>query len=143
MLGGLLETGRALPQLGAVENEVDEIAEDLWEVGLAGAFETRPRRMPSTFFALPSLQSPRWGRQWGASSKPENFSCGQASTATRSALPERNDYNLSPNRYVATGGGEEELPLEEAVVLLREAEEERAAADKALNDVLAKLGFKG
>lgn len=54
----------------------------------------------------------------------------------------KNDYNLSPSRYVATGGGEEVLPLEEAVVLLREAEEERAAADVALNDVLAKLGFR-
>ncbi len=54
----------------------------------------------------------------------------------------KNDYNLSPSRYVATGGGEEVLPLEEAVVLLREAEEERAEADAALNTVLAKLGFK-
>ncbi len=55
----------------------------------------------------------------------------------------KNDYNLSPTRYVAAGAGEEVLPLEEAVVLLREAEEERAEADRALNDVLAKLGFKG
>jgi type I restriction enzyme M protein len=53
----------------------------------------------------------------------------------------KNDYNLSPSRYVATGGGEEVLPLEEAVVLLREAEEERADADKALNAVLKQLGF--
>jgi type I restriction enzyme M protein len=53
----------------------------------------------------------------------------------------KNDYNLSPSRYVATNGGEEVLPLEEAVVLLREAEEERAEADKALNEVLSKLGF--
>jgi type I restriction enzyme M protein len=53
----------------------------------------------------------------------------------------KNDYNLSPSRYVATGGGEEVLPLEEAMVLLREAEEERAEADKALSAVLAKLGF--
>ena len=54
----------------------------------------------------------------------------------------KNDYNLSPSRYVATGGGEEVLPLADAVVLLREAEEERAGADAALNAVLAKLGFK-
>ena len=38
----------------------------------------------------------------------------------------KNDYNLSPSRYVSTGGDEEVLPLEEAVVLLQEAEEERA-----------------
>ena len=60
----------------------------------------------------------------------------------KTAEAAKNDYNLSPSRYVATGGGEEVLPLEEAVVLLREAEEERAAADKALNKVLAQLGFE-
>ena len=33
------------------------------------------------------------------------------------------------------------LPLEEAVVLLREAEEERSAADQALQEVLRQLGL--
>lgn len=55
----------------------------------------------------------------------------------------RNDYNLSPSRYVAQNGAEETLPLEEAMVLLREAEEERAAADARLNEVLAQLGLGG
>ena len=55
----------------------------------------------------------------------------------------KNDFNLSPSRYVATGGAEEVLPLEEAVVLLQEAEEERAEADRELDAVLAKLGFEG
>jgi type I restriction enzyme M protein len=55
----------------------------------------------------------------------------------------RNDYNLSPSRYVATNGKEEFLPLEEAVVLLQEAEEDRADADMKLNEVLIKLGFEG
>lgn len=53
----------------------------------------------------------------------------------------RNDYNLSPSRYVATNGKEEVLPPEEAMVLLQEAEEERAEADRGLNEVLAKLGL--
>jgi type I restriction enzyme M protein len=53
----------------------------------------------------------------------------------------RNDYNLSPSRYVATGAKEEVLPLEEAMVLLREAEEERAEADRALKEVLTMLGL--
>ena len=35
---------------------------------------------------------------------------------------------------------EEVLPLEEAVVLLREAEEERAEADRKLEEVLGMLG---
>ncbi len=52
----------------------------------------------------------------------------------------RNDYNLSPSRYVSTNGKEEVLPLEEAVVRLQEAEEERAEADRALNEVLQTLG---
>jgi type I restriction enzyme M protein len=55
----------------------------------------------------------------------------------------KNDYNLSPSRYVSTGGETEVLPLDEAVVLLQEAEQERAEADRELDKVLAKLGFKG
>ena len=52
----------------------------------------------------------------------------------------RNDYNLSPSRYVSTNGKEEVLSLEEAVVRLQEAEEERAEADRTLNEVLQTLG---
>ena len=55
----------------------------------------------------------------------------------------RNDYNLSPSRYVANNGAEEVLPLEEAMVLLREAEEERAEADREMDQVLKKLGLGG
>jgi type I restriction enzyme M protein len=53
----------------------------------------------------------------------------------------KNDYNLSPSRYVSTGAGAEVLPLDEAVVLLREAEEERTEADQRFHDVLTGLGF--
>lgn len=53
----------------------------------------------------------------------------------------RNDYNLSPSRYVATNHAEDVLPLEEAVVLMQEAEEERAEADRKLNEVLRLLGL--
>ncbi len=53
----------------------------------------------------------------------------------------QSDYNLSPSRYVLTDSEEEVLPLEEAVVLLREAEEERAEADRKLNEVLKELGL--
>ncbi len=54
----------------------------------------------------------------------------------------RNDYNLSPSRYVATDEQEEVLPLEEAVVLLKEAEEERAEADRKLGTILKILGLE-
>jgi type I restriction enzyme M protein len=54
----------------------------------------------------------------------------------------KNDFNLSPSRYVASNEKEEVLPLEEALVLLREAEEERAQADQALKDVLNFLGVE-
>ena len=54
-----------------------------------------------------------------------------------------NDYNLSPSRYVARDDGEGVLPVEEALVLLREAEEERAEADAALEEVLHTLGLGG
>ncbi len=55
----------------------------------------------------------------------------------------RNDHNLSPSRYVASDNAEEVLPLEEALVLLSEAEEEQQAANRELDAVLAKLGFSG
>ena len=54
----------------------------------------------------------------------------------------RNDHNLSPSRYVTLNGGEEVLPLEEALVELAEAEEERREADDALAGVLAELGVE-
>ena len=53
----------------------------------------------------------------------------------------RNDYNLSPSRYVSSNDVEPPLPLEEAVVRLREAEEARAEADTKLDAVMAQLGF--
>lgn len=53
----------------------------------------------------------------------------------------KNDYNLSPSRYIAINGGEEVMPLEEAVVLLKEAEEERAEADKRLKKIMGEMGF--
>jgi type I restriction enzyme M protein len=55
----------------------------------------------------------------------------------------KNDYNLSPSRYVAVDEREEVLPLEEAVVLLQEAEEERKEADHNLQEVLRVLGLLG
>ncbi len=55
----------------------------------------------------------------------------------------RNDYNLSPSRYVATNDQEPVLPLEEALVLLAQAEEERQEADAELEAVLSELGLGG
>ncbi len=54
-----------------------------------------------------------------------------------------NDYNLSPSRYVALNDQEEVLPLEEAVVQLQAAEEEKQAVDRGLDKVLQKLGLGG
>jgi type I restriction enzyme M protein len=53
-----------------------------------------------------------------------------------------NDHSLSPSRYVAVDGGEEIMPLEEAMVLLAEAQEERQAADNELDIVLNRLGVR-
>lgn len=51
----------------------------------------------------------------------------------------KNDYNLSPSRYVTQEGKDETLPLEDAVVLLKEAEEERKEADEKLKKILEQL----
>jgi len=53
-----------------------------------------------------------------------------------------NDYNLSPNRYVAGAAAEDVLPLNEALIQLRHAEAERAAADNELRKVLSELGLE-
>jgi type I restriction enzyme M protein len=55
----------------------------------------------------------------------------------------KNDSNLSPSRYVVGADQQDVLPLEEAVVLLQEAEEERAAADHDVDEVLRLLGVGG
>lgn len=54
----------------------------------------------------------------------------------------RNDYNLSPSRYVAIGEEEEYLPIDEALVELEQVEEERKEIDKELSKILRKLGFQ-
>lgn len=54
----------------------------------------------------------------------------------------RNDYNLSPSRYVATKGGQDVLSLDDALVVFREAEEERSKADNALRKIMGDLGVE-
>lgn len=54
----------------------------------------------------------------------------------------KNDYNLSPSRYVAQAGEDDTLPLEDAVVQLQEAEEERREADNRLKDILRNMGVE-
>lgn len=53
----------------------------------------------------------------------------------------KNYYNLSPPRYVAQDGEDDTLPLEDAVVLLNEAEEARRGADGKLGEILEKMGL--
>ena len=54
----------------------------------------------------------------------------------------RNDYDLSPSRYVSKEGKDDALPLEDALVQLREAEENRKEADERLKDILGKMGME-
>lgn len=53
----------------------------------------------------------------------------------------KNDYNLSPSRYVSQNGEDTTLPLDEAVVLLNEAQEDQKQADSKLKNVLEQMGF--
>lgn len=52
-----------------------------------------------------------------------------------------NDYNLSPSRYVAQDSGEDVLHINDAMIQLKQAEEERAEVDKELGKVLKDLGL--
>lgn len=49
------------------------------------------------------------------------------------------DSNLSPSRYVTSDEDEGNIPLEDAIVLLKESEEARVEADEALKRVLDEL----
>jgi len=53
----------------------------------------------------------------------------------------RNDYNLSPSRYIAQNGEDDTLDLEDAVVQLLEAEEERRDADEKVKAILKEMGL--
>lgn len=52
----------------------------------------------------------------------------------------RNDYNLSPSRYVAQNGEDDTLDLDNAIVQLKEAEEERQKADEKLQTIFKEMG---
>jgi len=52
----------------------------------------------------------------------------------------KNDYNLSPSRYVAQNGEDDTLDLEDAIVQLKETEEERNQADEKLRTILKEMG---
>jgi len=53
----------------------------------------------------------------------------------------KNDYNISPSRYIHTGEGEESRPLSEIVQDLRDLEDESQENLAQLNGILAKLGL--
>ncbi len=53
----------------------------------------------------------------------------------------KNDYNLSPSRYVSAAEEENILELEEAGALLKEAEDERKRADEKMLNILESLGL--
>ena len=52
----------------------------------------------------------------------------------------KNDFNISPSRYIHTGAGEEYRPLAEIIEDLDALEDEARATDKALRAVLVKIG---
>jgi type I restriction enzyme M protein len=54
----------------------------------------------------------------------------------------KNDFNLSPSRYISVGEGNQVVPLDEAVVELQAAEETSAETAQALHKVLEKLGLE-
>lgn len=55
----------------------------------------------------------------------------------------QNDFNLLPSRYIGTNGTVDEVPLEDALIRLWQAEEERRAADDEFLRALKTLGLEG
>lgn len=56
---------------------------------------------------------------------------------------EKNDYNLSPSRYVGNDEEEEYRDVDEILIELAELEEEREKTDKELNEIMRKITQKG
>jgi type I restriction enzyme M protein len=52
----------------------------------------------------------------------------------------KNDYNISPSRYIHTADAETYRPIAEIVAELDRVETEAREADKALRKILEKLG---
>ena len=52
----------------------------------------------------------------------------------------KNDYNVSPSRYIHTGDAETYRPLAEIVADLDAVEAEAREADAALREILRKIG---
>lgn len=53
----------------------------------------------------------------------------------------KNDYNISPSRYIHTADGEEYRPIAEIVEDLKVLEGETKATDKALKQILKAIGL--
>ena len=53
----------------------------------------------------------------------------------------KNDFNISPSRYIHTGAGDEYRPLAEIVDELDSLQTEETATNAALRSVLNKLGL--
>ena len=53
----------------------------------------------------------------------------------------KNDFNISPSRYIHTGESEEYRPLAEIVEELNALEEEAQETDAALRKILARMGI--
>lgn len=53
----------------------------------------------------------------------------------------KNDYNISPSRYIQNGVAEEYVPVEDILVELTEVEARAKEADRNLQKVLKELGF--
>ncbi|GFO97814.1 N-6 DNA methylase [groundwater metagenome] len=54
----------------------------------------------------------------------------------------KNDYNISPSRYIQVNDARTYRPIEEIVEELREQESEYVTIDAEMKTILTKLGFK-
>lgn len=73
---------------------------------------------------------------FNAKKEVENFSVFVSKADTV-----KNDYNISPSRYIHLGGDEEYQPVEDILSELVEVEAKAREADKNLQKVLKELGF--
>lgn len=104
------------------------------EVLLINAFKLFEKGRPKNFLPDKSIQ--KISEIYHGWKKDEGLSA-----IVPKEIVTKNDFNLNPSRYVSLNGEDTTLPLDEAVVLLKEAREDQAKADEGLKKILERLGF--
>ena len=105
------------------------------EIMLINAYQLFEKGSPKNYISSESISTiSKIYFQW-------NEQKGISRILNRQEISE-NDYSLNPSRYVVQDSEENVMPLQDAIILLNEVEDERKIIDKNLKNLLTELGLK-